>query len=263
MEGFHTVNTIRLTGILVMAAAVFGACALSGCRESGSMTSGELALQAYELAKSGNWKKAGTFSAKAVKQSPTDPDVRILNSIILDHNALPALALDEAREAVKLNPKSALAHYQVGKILYDGKRYAECLDSLKRSNLLEPGNADVLILLAQACRELGNPEATRYFAFLTKLEQTAKDPAPYNELAVVFMRSNDLKKSEIFFSLASKADPENPTVALNTAVFFDQKLRKPSEAAKFYRRYLELTSGNPAAEPKRIKVQSRLKALGV
>lgn len=252
---------MRKKGMITNSILALGFLVMLSCKKEQALSNNELINLAAKCGKEGNWPKACEYAKRAVAQNRNDVKGRVMYAIALDHHALVDYALDEAREAVKLDPENFLAQYTLGRILYDNQNYKGCIGPLEKANKLKKNNPFVLVLLAQACRELNNPKALAYFYQLSKTARFSSKPGPHNEVALLLMKKKQISMATREFVKAKSLDPDNPTVALNLAVFLDRTVNNPKAAIRFYQKYLELTEANHALSKKRSEVENRIRKL--
>ena len=139
-------------------------------------------------------------------------------------------ALEEAKKAAHSAPANFMAQYTMGNLLFASGKFDECIAPLKAARDLKPENIDTVILLAQASSILKLPDAAIYYSIIAKHPRFKNQPAPWNELALIFAEQKDYAKAAEFFAQAYKLNPESHVIALNLAIFVDKSLGKPSQA---------------------------------
>ena len=122
-------------------------------------------------------------------------------------------------------------------------------------------NENSIVLLAEAINKLGLPEAANYYAVALKNKRFKNDPAPWNQLGIIFTGKKQLGKAIECFIGAYRIEPDNHQTALNLGIFLDKYLEKKTEAKKYYAKYLRLTEKNPALEAKREEIAKRMKEI--
>jgi Tfp pilus assembly protein PilF len=212
--------------------------------------------------KNPDWKKAKTLAAKAVKQDSENPLARIVYALTLEQDGQITSAVDELKKAISISPKNFTAQYSLGRIYFENSKYENCLAPLITANKIESSNANVLFYLAGTYAKLNQPDkAITKFKKLAKLPEFENRPEPFNEIAVILMTKKDYKTAFPYFVAAYKRSPENHKILWNLAVFYDKYTKDTVTAAKFYKKYEEITLINRDLENKRIKARERIKTL--
>lgn len=109
-------------------------------------------VYAASLVKAGQ-KAAGVERLTAMeKKNPSIPDVhRALGEAYADgKTADREKAAAEFAAAIRLNPKDAVAHYELGKLLLAGGDFRGAIPELESAVRLDPGNRDASVLLGAA-----------------------------------------------------------------------------------------------------------------
>ncbi len=106
----------------------------------------------------------GAVSAyrNAARLKPTDWDIRRYLGYALYASGDLADALVEMKRSVELNPRGALSHWALGRMLSDWNRPDEALFHLREATLLDPDDADYWFDLAVAEERLGHLLASRH-----------------------------------------------------------------------------------------------------
>lgn len=242
-----------------------GSLILLSCTKPVTESNEELLKQAIDAAANkADWKKARSLSYEAAKRNPRDVNAHVMLAISLEQSGQTDTALAEVRKAVEIDPKHFMAQYTMGRMLFEHERFADCVGPLTTANKLQPGNANVLLLLARCSTVLDlSQNAIKYYIHLAKHPQFKNKPDPYNELGIIFAGKKDYQKAARCFSEAYKRAPDNHIVVLNLAIFCDYYLKIFPKAVAFYQKYQRLTSHNPALEPKRIKIKKRIERIRV
>lgn len=111
-----------------------------------------------ELAQSGQLDQAIALLRRAVELAPHGAAYHNLASAYRDRGDAPA-ALAAYREAARLDPRLAEAHYGVGLMLMGERRYEEALASLRRACELNPRFAEARLQAGNARMGLGDWQA--------------------------------------------------------------------------------------------------------
>jgi predicted Zn-dependent protease len=70
----------------------------------------------------------------------------------------PAEASSHFREAIRLEPSYALAHFQMGRTLMRAKRYSEARNELQSATSLQPDLGEAYYQLGNVYRQLGDAQ---------------------------------------------------------------------------------------------------------
>lgn len=117
-------------------------------------------VYAASLVKTGQ-KAAGVARLRAMEEkNPSIPDVhRSLGEAYAEGgDADSKKAAEEFAAAIRLNPKDAAAHYELGKLLLRTGDVRRSIPELKAAVRLEPGNQDAHALLDEAYKRAGRAE---------------------------------------------------------------------------------------------------------
>lgn len=90
----------------------------------------------------------------------------------------PEASIPLLEEALKINPRSPKANYEMGELLRDMKRYEEAKKYLETAIKLDPCNARAIYGLAILTRRLGDTaRSAALFKRFKEVDQESKDPA--------------------------------------------------------------------------------------
>lgn len=246
---------------------------ITSCGKSDFVSNGVLVQQAKTEAQKGNWAEARKLAKKAVDQNGKDASARVMLALALEQCEQDDLALEEVEQAVLSDPNHFMAQYTKGRILFKKQRYEDCRGPLGKANKLKPGMPQTLFLLARTCAILDvHKDAVAYYVSLAKIDEYKNKPDAYNELGVLFMKKNDLKRSLRFFKEAYAKNDRSIAVNLNLAIFWDNltqlcgedKVRARKAAASAIKYYIaseKLLLANPHANGKRQDILARIKEL--
>ena len=235
---------------------------LTGCRGE-RLSLDELLNRGVNAAQSGDWETAKDFASRAVKVAPSNVNALILYALSLENTGDADAALGEISKAVSIDEANYFAQYTKGRLFYEKKRFESCIAPLRAALNLRPNATDPLILLAQSSVYLNNAQDARiYYSRLARNRNFAKNPAPWSELGMNFIRfDNKPAQAGQYLVYAYRLQPENPTLLLNLAVYFDTCMRNRAEARKYYTRFLKMTEQNSAMRENRKAVGKRIQAL--
>ena len=228
-----------------------------------------------KAADEGKWAEARTLAEKAVSQNPDDANAHVMLALALEQAGELKKAIEEAAAAVETDPDNFMAQYTYGRLLFKASDYAHCPKPLKKARKLKPNEPCSALLLARTNVMLGvDKEAIKNYLGLASMKDYAKNPAPYNELGVLFFKRRDYPMAKRCFERALTCAPSDRVVNLNLAVFWDKiasicakdkvKARiAKAKALKYYQACLDnLSESNPGNDAKRRRILARMKVLG-
>jgi len=226
-----------------------------------SLTTPELLAQSLQLAQEGKWDDSGNMASCVLEREPENIPALILAGLAFEADGKKELAVGCLEKAVKKSPGNFMAVHTLGRLLVSQKKYDAALPCLKKAYELDPSEMNNIVLLAEVMNNLKMSGAASYYALALKNPRFKNDPAPWNQLGLIFAGTASKSKALDFFIKAYKADAENHITVLNLAVFLDRYMNNTSKARPFYERYLRLTEKNPALGEKRAEIKKRLKEL--
>ncbi len=170
----------------------------------------------------GEWEEAKSLAFKAREQDEKDPNARTMFALALEQCYDLDRAIEEINVAVSLDSSNFMAHYTKGRLHFKAETYEDCAAPLEKANELQPGNPQVLLLLARtySILRIYNKAITNYVK-LAKSKQYKDKPEVYNELGVLFFKKQDYKRAVRFFNEAYAKDSKSPTVNFNLGAFWD------------------------------------------
>jgi Tfp pilus assembly protein PilF len=95
---------------------------------------------------------------RALELQPKSAVAHLNVGLALADLSLKEEAIKKFEEALRLSPQLAEAHYNLGRALYELRRYEEAKASLERATSLRSGYAPALMMLGMAESSLGRPE---------------------------------------------------------------------------------------------------------
>jgi tetratricopeptide (TPR) repeat protein len=166
--------------------------------------------------------------------SPDSPDARLNLGIALADQYDLQGALQEFSEAIRLDPNSALAYYNKGRVLYDLNRRPEALPFAETACKLKPNYPDALYLLALV---LGSsPRARQVVEQFVVADPD--NPDAHSLLAKALLRAGDEAGAIRHWKIAVKLDPQNSSSLYNLTRLL-AKVNDP-EARAYMDRFQEL-----------------------
>ena len=252
-----------------VAAGIILLLTVPGCG-SGASTDG-LLESAYHAGAQGNYEQQLEFANDAVAKAPENASALMLQALALYRLNQWEKAIEVARHAAELHPSDFTAQYLLGRLyaVQPGKA-AEAIAALKNARRVNPNaeSGKVLLLLAQCSALIDGNVAMRYYDAVPEPYQSSA--TVLNERAVIYAKNHFENDAAVYFRQALKAAPQNPHILLNLARFSDYYF--PAQTADFqraaqaaavnmYRKYLEVTKGNPESAAMNSIVEARIQQL--
>jgi tetratricopeptide (TPR) repeat protein len=149
------------------------------------------------------------------------------------------------RQALKIKPDLALAHYGLGLALARLQKYQEAVTSFQAAVQYEPKWATARKDLGVAYLKLKRwPQAGE--AFKTSLQYQPEDPEVFYNLGVALGKMGKHQEALEAFEEAVRLKPEY-VAALNNLGMANVKLNRWAEAKRYFGQALELKPDNPEA----------------
>ena len=209
----------------------------------------------------GNWSKAKSLAVEAVELDPDNLDAKVMYAFALEQSGEQAEAVKNLKIVTEKDPKCFIAQLTLGRILYDMQDYEGAYDALSNAYSLKPSNPDALLMFAQCSSKLLAQNTDKLLIKLSQTEPYKGKPVIFNELAVYYAETGNLKLAVENLVKAYKLSSENPTIVLNLAVLCDKYLKQPVKGKFFYKKFISLTNNNPAYNQQRENVSKRLKVI--
>jgi tetratricopeptide (TPR) repeat protein len=132
---------------------------------------------AQVLLRTGRAEEAATILGDAEKKLGPTFLISYFRGLALDRVGKPSEALVAFQKAIRLNPDSAEAHLQSGKMEFALSHVNESIAEFREALRLDPGNTQAKRLLSQAYRRAGDAKNAAKFA-----EASTEAPAPADDL---------------------------------------------------------------------------------
>src|SRR5262249_55078260 len=156
-------------------------------------------------------------------------------------------AIAEYKEAIRLDPNYAAAHYNLGNALYAQNKRDEAIAAYRKAIELDPKSAPAhnkLGCALHAKRDLDGADS----AYKKALDLDPKDSVAYNKLGNALYAQNKRDEAIAAYRKAIELDPKlamaHNKLAWLLATAPEVKLRKPAEAVKLAKRAVELDPQN-------------------
>ncbi len=135
------------------------------------------------------------------------------------------LAEPEFREAIRLNPRYAPAHYYLGRLLYTQNRFNEAIQETKEAISLDPSLVrayDNLGLCFEAKQQVETAE--RWYLKAIRWDNLAARPSewPQLDLASMLIRNGQTKRAKLYVLEALKINPRNAKAHLQMGALLEK-----------------------------------------
>jgi tetratricopeptide (TPR) repeat protein len=204
------------------------------------------------------WRQAGYWANSAVlfeRALAIEPNNAIalfqLGNDELRAHRTPEAAIPHFRAALRLEPKLAQAHAQLGSALFLKRDTEEAIAELQLALQLNPGLETAHFNLGVALRSLGqNEQALDHFREALRLKPFY--PEAHNGMGATLATLGDLAGAIEHFQESLKLDPNSASTHLNLAIAFEAKNEK-TKAIQHLQQALKLDPGQGQAL-RRLKV---------
>lgn len=168
------------------------------------------------------------FSVRAQKPTArTFLEIGLQNSAKAEYSE----AVDEFKQAIKLKPNYAEAHYHLGNAYFGLRRYDEALESYKKAVQIKPDYADAHYSLGILASMLSEYDlAITSFKAVTRLDP--KNAKAYFSLGNVYNEKEDYEDAIIAYRSSVKIDPKNAAARYSLGVAYLQLRRQNLSAAR-------------------------------
>ncbi|MCD4825967.1 MAG: tetratricopeptide repeat protein [Phycisphaerae bacterium] len=120
-----------------------------------------------------------------------------------------AMALENTRQAVRINPRSARANNNLGIIAETMGENAMAIRAYKTSIEIKPNQPDILLNLGSVYMRLGRLRSAMA-TFKTARQATPESAAPYQQIGVCYFRMKKLDNAVKSFQNAIRCDKHSP-----------------------------------------------------
>lgn len=154
-------RTLRVVTTGLVAAAMFCAdgCQWKGKKEATHRETTRLVDQAHDAAQQGDVGRAEQLLAAAVEADPTDCEIRLqLSELLQEHGSLPG-AIAHLEEAIDQSPDDPRAHVLLSQILFEQKQYDAADAHAKRALEIDPHLVQAHLLHGQIEGQRGDGES--------------------------------------------------------------------------------------------------------
>lgn len=233
-----------------------------GCSKKNPETSQTLLHDSINAASNADWKQALRLAREAEKLDPVDPYPQIMTALALEN-------LDKSDDAfarvsrLAQNTDSFIIQYSLGRMLSERGKYDQAIKPLSLALAQRPGDPNTTLLLAKASLRLKTREAETLYQNLIRAKHFPQRGILLNELGVITFLRNSSKVGMIrgYMSGARSADPTDPVILMNYAIFQESLFNDPNGAVTAYNAYLRLTDDQSGFDAERQFAHRRLQRL--
>lgn len=174
----------------------------------------------------------------AVQLMPTNAQVWNYLGVALHHNKQPKEALKAYRQALALDRKLSVVHYNIGCLLLEQIDPAAAIDPLVSYTYLQPRSARGWLKLGTAQLRARKVDAAET-NFKKVIELEPRNTEALNDLGVVYSARRRYAEALASFNAAAREDAKYAPALLNAAIT-SQQLNNPNYTLQKCRQYLAL-----------------------
>lgn len=167
-------------------------------------------------------------------------------------------------KAARLAPEDFMAQYFHGWMLFEAGQYGRALEPLERAYELRsqcPDRDDaVLVMLSMCCVNQNLARGRTYLQALRRFRGFERSALVYNAIGVLNAKQQDYQGALGSFMEALRRDPSHAVVLMNLAVLYDERLQRPDESMRYYRRAMAARQAMRDTT-RHAEIQRRLKQL--
>ncbi len=130
--------------------------------------------------------------------------------------------IESYKQAIRINPDDASAHYNLGVTYYELGMYKEMIESCKQAIKIDPDDASVHNNLGLAYGKSGKYEEA-IESYKQALRIDPDDAKVHNNLGVAYIRLNKYKEAIESYKLAIKIKPDDADAHYNLGVAYTRK----------------------------------------
>lgn len=163
---------------------------------------------------------------------------------ILGHQAM---AIHELEEAIRCNPSSQEAHYELGRICYEQKSYLRSVEELEKAESLDPASVRVYHNLGLAYSAIGQTQkAVDSFETGLRLnaQQNQQSAWPFIDYATYLNMESGFERARDLLLRAIQIDPSYDQAYSELAKAY-RGLGKSSDAIAALQRAIAINANNP------------------
>ena len=163
-------------------------------------------------------------------------------------------AIEQWREAIRLDPSLARAHHDLGMALRSKGQTAEAIPLLQEAVRLDPKNGTAYADLGDALQEQNDLDGA-LTAYQAALALVPKSAPVRNNLGYVFVKKGNLDGAIAEWREAARIDPKYPPAHINLGEALESK-GDAQGAIAAYERFLELVTNREDVEAIRKRITS-------
>jgi tetratricopeptide (TPR) repeat protein len=161
-------------------------------------------------------------------------------------------AIEQWREAIRLDPSLARAHHDLGMALRGKGQTAEAIPLLQKAVHLDPKNGTAYADLGDALQEQNDLDGA-LAAYQAALALVPKSAPVRNNLGYVFVKKGNLDGAIAEWREAARIDPQYPPAHINLGEALESK-GDAQGAIAAYERFLELVTNREDVEAIRKRI---------
>jgi tetratricopeptide (TPR) repeat protein len=198
----------------------------------------KLLQEAHNLYRAQNFPEALAAARKLIQYQPQNPAILCLAAVCERRQGNTAAAEEHWARAVRADPRSFDAHFNLGLLFLEGQRFSEAESALRRALALSPNHVGVL-------NSLGNLlAATKRFdeardAYEQVLAQQPLHTDAQSNLGNVLVRLGQFAEAVAAYQAALSVQPDHINALLNLGTLFWQTLQY-ADAESLFRRVLSI-----------------------
>ncbi|AHM62196.1 TPR repeat domain-containing protein [Flammeovirgaceae bacterium 311] len=193
--------------------------------------------EAHGFLQAGEYAKAQSMFAELVAAYPTSALYFNDRGVSRENEGDTWGALADYRRAIDLEAAFAVAHYNLGNLLYKQEYYNDAVQLLRQSVVLNPKDTDHWTGLLKTFYQLGQYDSVQHYA-LRALAVDPKNVGAHNYQGLVLYQQDDFKGALVHFRNTIELDPAYITGWQNVASTHEA-LEENDQAVAQYKRYLK------------------------
>lgn len=214
---------------------------ISGCQDNSNTD--EKLNQAFNHARSGDWKSAAKIAAEISEKYPQAVQPMLIQALAFEKNGELDKAIDLARHAADAAPKDFTAQYTYGRLCsLTPRRQAEAFSVLENALKLKPEDANTLVLLCSIGINRNEPSTDQYLNLLTHNQAFSRSAELYFMLGARQAQKGNRDASKRFMmdALNKCGGSRNPNFYYHIAKCFDRNRFPLNEVKNRYAFYLRI-----------------------
>jgi tetratricopeptide (TPR) repeat protein len=201
--------------------------------------------EANSFLKAGEYGKAQSIFTELVTAYPTSALYFNDRGVSRENGGDTWGALADYRRAIDLDASFAMAHYNLGNLLYKQEYYNDALVLLRKGIVLNPKDHDFWVVTLKTFYQLGEYDSVQHYA-LRALAVDPKNVGAHNYQGLVLYQQEDYKGAMTHFRKTIELDPTYVTGWQNVASTHEA-LKENDQAVAQYKRYFKEVNKENAA----------------